>query len=114
MRYLLWEYGESPVLKTEMPKVKYNYEKNLNILETNNKPAIESLEMNLATETSTKVHNEVPDSDKDFQIHCVTQTLTLVSQEGSDTDADTGRYSLEVSLTTMTTTREELESTDHD
>lgn len=112
MRYLLLEYTEKPVFIADMPEVKYSYEKNLNVLEKTNEPAIDLLETNLVTETFTKVYNEAPDSDNDFQVNLVTQTLTLVHQENPDTDADI--HSFAMSLITMTTTRVELESTDQD
>lgn len=111
MRYLLFEYGESPTYMTDIPPVKYDYEKNLNVLKSNNTPAICVLD-NCVTETGTKVHNESPDSDNNFPLNFGTQTFTLVDTEQSDSDEDS--VLLSTSLITMTTTRVEMESTDSD
>lgn len=111
MRYLLFEYGESPMLANDLPKVRYCYDKNLNILESNNKPAIGILD-NCATQTSTKVHNEQPDSDDNYMMSLGTKTLTLVNSERSDNEYDSILFAS--SLITMTSTRVEMESTDQD
>lgn len=111
MRYLLFEYGESPISITNMPKIKYNYDLNLNILESNNEPAISVLD-NTVTKTVTRVDSESPDSDDNYEMLMATQTHTLVKQEQSDSDDDI--HSLQMSMITMTTTKVEMESTDQD
>lgn len=109
MKYLLFEYGELPIHLKDLPKVKYCYEVNLNVLKSNNKPAISVLD-NSATGTSTKVYNETPDSDDNNFMLSGTQTHTFVNQENTDSDYSQSQ----MSLTTMTATRVELESTDQD
>ncbi|MEC3905984.1 hypothetical protein VOI54_03030 [Tamlana sp. 2201CG12-4] len=111
MKYLLFEYGELPINIDDLPEVKYSYELNLNILKSNNKPAISVLD-NRATGTSTKVYNETPDSDDNNFMLAGTQTHTFVNQENTDSDNDHSQS--QMSLITMTTTRVEVESTDQD
>ena len=53
MRYLLYEYAESPKFAPELPEIEYDYKKNLNVLKSNFKPAISFID-NLGTETFTK------------------------------------------------------------
>lgn len=111
MKYLLFEYGESPISVADNLKVKYSYDQNLNILDSTNKPAVNSLNSSI-TGTSTKVDNEVPDTDSDYSASLATQTHTLVDQEQTDSDDDFNR--MEMSMITMTTTKVEMESTDDD
>lgn len=112
MKYLLLEFGETPIQAIGMPKVKYCYNQNLTVLESTDKPIIDSLKSQLATETFTRVDSEIPDSDDNYQMSLATQTHTLVDAERPDTDADT--HSIAMSLITGTTTKVEMESTDQD
>jgi len=111
MRYLLFEYGESPIHAENLPKMKYSYAKNLNVLVSNDEPAISLLD-NVATETFTKVDNESPDCDDNYEMQLATQTHTLVQQESTDSDDDVN--SMHLSMITMTNTRVEMENTDQD
>jgi hypothetical protein len=111
MKYLLFDYGERPLNSGYIPKTKYCYSANLNVLLSNNKPAIKGLS-NLGTQTFSKVEGESSDSDIQENIMQSTKTLTLVDIEQSDSDKE--NYTFANSLSTITNTRVEMESTDSD
>ena len=114
MRYLLFEYGETPIHSIDLPEVKYDTNRNLNVLKHNNRPAIEVLDA-LATETLTKVYTESPDSDDNYNMIAATQTHTLVDQEQTDSDDD--YHSLLSSVITATATstiKDEISDSDDD
>ena len=112
MKYLLLEYGETPMQAIGMPKFKYCYDQNLTVLESTNKPIIDSLKSQLATETFTRVDSETADNDDNYQMRLATQTSTFVDAERPDDDADI--HSIAMALITGTTTKVEMESTDQD
>ncbi|MCY4216621.1 MAG: hypothetical protein OXC92_06535 [Flavobacteriaceae bacterium] len=77
VKYLLYDYAETPTHQLELPKMTYCYKQNLNVLEGTNEPAINLLtsrspndrnaySMSLATETHTRVSTENSDSDYDY------------------------------------------------
>lgn len=109
MRYLLYEYAESPKFASELPEIQYDYKKNLNVLKSNFKPAISFID-NLGTETFTKTYNEGSDSDAEESFLLATESMTLVNNEGSDPDKE----NFMDSLITMTNTQYQIENTDTD
>lgn len=85
MKPITFEFLERPdESEVDYSKIEYDNELNLSIDKSTNLPAIDSV--NMETETFTRTHGEVSDSDADFRMDTATRTLTQMESTDSDFD----------------------------